>query len=150
MKLSLASLCSILSIFKAFHCNAVFTIDFCSAISLDRFVACFTCYFYDRSFQVLLVVRLFRIVPIITSVAIHFTNNLHYKWVRVRVMVWWRRRSVIVWRRRRFSWWWWRCVVVRWWSRFYGRWRRLIDVWRWWRWRRGRWRIVVIRWRRRW
>jgi hypothetical protein len=69
--------------------DRVFTVDFGRSVCLHCLVTGLTSHFHNSTFEMLLIVGLFGVSPVITSVTIHFTNNFEDKWmwvwVRMRV-----------------------------------------------------------------
>lgn len=101
MELGLARPAAVFTVVKAIDSDAVFTVNLSFTVSLDRLLAGVASNLNNRTFEMLLVVRLNRVFPVVASVTVHFPDDLDYLVVVVVVGSRWRRRGVIVWWRKR-------------------------------------------------
>jgi len=84
-----ANFATVFTVVVSLNGYCVFTVDFGLPVCLHCLVTGLARHFHHSTFEMLLIVGLFRISPVITSVTIHFTNNFEDKWmwlwVRLRV-----------------------------------------------------------------
>lgn len=85
MKLGRADFTTVFTVVVSFNGNCVFTVDFGLSVCLHCLVTGLTSHFHNSTFEMLLIVGLFRVCPVIASVTIHLTNNFEDKWMCVWV-----------------------------------------------------------------
>ena len=97
MKLGRANFATVFTVVVSLNGDCIFTVDFGLSVCLDYLVTGLTSHFHNSTFEMLLIVGLFGVSPVITSVTIHFTYNFEDKWMwvwvwvrmRVRHRRWW-------------------------------------------------------------
>lgn len=96
---------AVLAVVEPVNGDAVLAVDLGLAVRLDLLLPGLAGHLHDGTFEVLLVVGFHRVLPVVASVAVDFSDHLDDQGVgmrvRVRVRRWRRRRGVVVRRRKR-------------------------------------------------